>query len=54
MNSLGVLLAARLDPPDLDQARNWYQQAADAGNSYATDRLSLLEDRNRNAPRAAE
>ena len=26
MNNLGILLADRVDPPDLDEARRWYRK----------------------------
>ncbi len=35
-------LAERQDPPDLDTARHWYEQAA-AGNTYATYKLGRLD-----------
>ena len=42
MNNLGVLLAAQLDPPDLDEARHWYEQAAAAGHTGAMNNLGYL------------
>ena len=39
---LGVLLATRLDPPDLDVGRLWYQMASDAGNNEAINLLGNL------------
>jgi tetratricopeptide (TPR) repeat protein len=35
MFALGVLLADRVDPPELEQARGWYRKAAEAGNTSA-------------------
>ncbi|SFU10833.1 tetratricopeptide repeat protein, partial [Arthrobacter sp. ov118] len=40
--NLGVLLADRLDPPDLSEARRWYEQAAAAGHTGAAFNLGLL------------
>jgi TPR repeat protein len=46
MVNLGNLLADRWDPPDLPAARDWYQQAADAGDTGAMNNLGgLLADR---------
>jgi TPR repeat protein len=46
MFNLGLLLANRLDPPDLDEARRWYLRAAQAGDADAMFNLGvLLEDR---------
>ena len=46
MCNLGVVLSDRLDPPDLDAARHWYQQAADAGDTGGMYNLGyLLADR---------
>ena len=42
MVNLGVLLADRLDPPDLDGAQAWYRRAADAGNTDAMVNLGVL------------
>ena len=42
MNSLGYLLANHLDPPDLDSARRWYEQAAAQGNTDAMHNLGVL------------
>lgn len=44
MFNLGVLLAGRLDPPDLDGARRWWTQAAPAGHTGASDALRCLEE----------
>ena len=45
MFNLGYLLEDRVDPPELDQARDWYQKAAEAGNTYAMFNLgNLLKD----------
>jgi hypothetical protein len=41
MYNLGVLLATLLDPPELDEARYWYEQAA-AGHTDAMRNLGLL------------
>jgi hypothetical protein len=41
MVTLGLLLSAVQEPPDLDQARYWYEQAAAAGH---TDAMILLGD----------
>jgi hypothetical protein len=41
MNNLGVLLE-KADPPDLDGARRWYQEAANAGHIKAISNLRLL------------
>jgi hypothetical protein len=35
MFNLGVLFASKLDPPQLDEARTWYERAADAGHTGA-------------------
>ena len=45
MYNLGVLLATLLDPPELDQARYWYEQAAAAGDTGAMYNLGLLAER---------
>src|SRR5215207_7831931 len=42
MLTLGLLLADRLDPPDLGQARHWFEQAATAGDTDAMVKLGLL------------
>jgi TPR repeat protein len=42
MNNLGFLLAERLDPPDLAEARSWYERAAEAGNTDAMYNLGFL------------
>jgi TPR repeat protein len=42
--NLGVLLATRLDPPELDQARHWWTRAAQAGHPDALDRLQQLRE----------
>jgi hypothetical protein len=42
MHNLGLLLATRLDPPDLDQARHWYEQAAAGGDTDAMHNLGYL------------
>jgi TPR repeat protein len=39
MNNLGNLFAQRLDPPDLDQARHWWEQSAAAGHPDAMHSL---------------
>ena len=36
MNNLGLLLANRLDLPDLNKTRQWYEEAA-AGTDEAED-----------------
>jgi TPR repeat protein len=41
MYNLGWLLA-NLDPPDLDAARHWYEQAAVAGHPDAMVNLGVL------------
>jgi TPR repeat protein len=41
MRNLGWLLA-ELDPPELDQARRWLEQAAAAGDTDAMYSLGLL------------
>jgi TPR repeat protein len=35
MVHLGYLLAERLDPPRLDEARTWWTRAAEAGDAEA-------------------
>jgi TPR repeat protein len=46
MYNLGVLLANQWDPPQLDQARIWWEKAADAGVTKAMYNLgALLADR---------
>ena len=40
MFELGALYERRMQPPDLDAARHWYERAADAGNSARHDRTS--------------
>ena len=46
MYNLGVLLANQWDPPELDQARIWWEKAADAGVTKAMYNLdALLADR---------
>jgi TPR repeat protein len=42
MYNLGVLLANQWDPPELDQARIWWEKAADGGNTNAMYNLGLL------------
>jgi TPR repeat protein len=42
MFGLGVLYAERLDPPDLDAARRWFEQAAAAGQPDAMNNLGVL------------
>jgi TPR repeat protein len=42
MFNLGYLLSRRLDPPDLDEARRWYEKAATAGHSGAMVNLGYL------------
>ena len=42
MFGLGVLLAERVDPPELDQARGWWQKAAEAGHTGAMFGLGVL------------
>jgi TPR repeat protein len=37
-----LLLADRLDPPDLETARGWYERAAEAGDPYAMNDLVVL------------
>ncbi len=42
---LGVLLSSRLDPPEFDEARHWFTQAAESGHTDAQYNLGLmLED----------
>ena len=41
-NLLGLVLATRLDPPELAEARTWLTQAAKAGNVEAQNSLGLL------------
>jgi hypothetical protein len=41
MFNLGVLLANQWDPPELDQARIWWEKAADAETTSAMYNLSL-------------
>jgi hypothetical protein len=36
MNNLRVLLANQLDPPELDKARHWWEQAANTDHTNAT------------------
>jgi hypothetical protein len=40
--NLGVLLADRLDPPELAAARTWYTKAAEAGHTTAQFELGVL------------
>ena len=42
MYNLGVLLANQWDPPELDQARTWWEKAADAGTTSAMSNLAVL------------
>jgi TPR repeat protein len=42
MLGLGYLLANQLEPPDLAEARRWYQKAADAGDPRAVYSLGAL------------
>ena len=42
MHNLGLLLASRVDPPELDQARGWFQKAAEAGHTGAMYNLGIL------------
>gem|GEM_PF-3545559 len=35
-------LETKIDPPDLDGARDWYQRAADAGNTDAMNNYGVL------------
>ncbi len=42
MRNLGVLLADQLDPPELAEARTWYQKAAEAGDTSAVYYLGEL------------
>lgn len=35
--NLGVLLATRLDPPELKEARRWYTRAAKGGDAAVAD-----------------
>jgi TPR repeat protein len=42
MYNLGVLLANQWDPPELDQARIWWEKAADAGTTSAMSNLAVL------------
>ncbi|HKB31857.1 MAG TPA: hypothetical protein VKD26_13620, partial [Streptosporangiaceae bacterium] len=39
---LAVLLADRLDPPELAEARTWYTRAAEAGDTDAQFNLGRL------------
>jgi TPR repeat protein len=40
MYNLGLLLANQWDPPQLDQARTWYQKAAKKGHRTALQLLA--------------
>ena len=42
MFNLGFLLADQVDPPQLEEARRWYEQAANAGNTDAMFNLGFL------------
>ena len=42
MNNLGNLLANRVDPPELEEARGWYLKAAAAGHTWAMVNLGRL------------
>ena len=42
MVNLGYLLANRVDPQELEEARQWYLKAADAGNTQAMNNLGYL------------
>jgi TPR repeat protein len=42
MFNLALLLANQLDPPDLAEARRWYEKAATAGNTEAMTNLGNL------------
>ena len=42
MNNLGLLLAKRMDPPELEEARGWYLKAADAGHTWGNGQPRLL------------
>jgi TPR repeat protein len=42
MRDLGILLANELDPPDLDQAQEWYRKAIAAGNTECMRDLGIL------------
>jgi TPR repeat protein len=51
MNNLGsLLLANQWDPPQLDQARTWWEKAAEAGNTDAMYNLDLLLTNHLNPP----
>ena len=39
MGNIGSLLVHRVDPPELAEARSWFQKAAEAGTALATDTL---------------
>jgi TPR repeat protein len=41
--NLGLLLATKLDPPELGEARRWYTTAAEAGKGEAAEALSQLQ-----------
>jgi hypothetical protein len=43
MFNLGRLYA-RMEPPDLDAARHWWERGADAGNSNAMFNLGVLHE----------
>ena len=42
MNNLGHPARHQLDPPELDEARTWYEKAADAGHTGAMNNLGTL------------
>ena len=44
MNNLGYLLANQLNPPDLEEARRWLEEAATAGHTNASHILRLLNE----------
>ena len=52
--NLGVLLADRLNPPDLAQARTWWTRAAEAGNTDAQFNLGVLLADRLNPPDLAQ
>jgi TPR repeat protein len=49
MVNLGILYE-RMDPPDLDAARGWYERAADAGDTDAMYGLGVLYAQLMDAP----
>ncbi len=54
MLRLGILLADRVDPPELAEARTWFTKAADAGNPTAMPNLGVLLAYRMDPPELAE